>query len=61
MNFKGLFLIGAFMVAILWFCYALVDWVFIDNVVKSETLIKPEIEIIIKNKVVDTIYVYREP
>lgn len=44
-----------------WGGYELVDWLFIDDAIKVTEPIKPEIEIIIKDNVIDTLYVYRKP
>lgn len=46
---------------ILWGCWELIDWLFIDHSIRSTTLIVPEIELVVKNNIVDTIYVYRKP
>lgn len=35
-------------------------WMFTDNVIRSKTLIKPKIELVINNNKVDTIYVYTQ-
>lgn len=48
-------------VLIFWGVYELVDWLFIDDAIRSTKPIIPEIELVIKNNVVDTIYVYRQP
>lgn len=33
-------------------------WLFTDEEIKSEYLIKPKIELIVKNNKIDTIYIY---
>lgn len=48
-------------VLIFWAGYELVDWIFISEDIRVEQPIKPEIELIIKDNKVDTIYVYRHP
>jgi hypothetical protein len=48
-------------VIIFWSGYELVDWFFIDDAIRSTTPITPEIELIVKDNVVDTVYVYRQP
>jgi hypothetical protein len=48
-------------VCIFWGGYELVDWVFIDDAIKTTEPIIPELEIIVKDNVVDTLYVYRKP
>lgn len=40
--------------------YKLIDWLFIDDSIKSEKIIEPEIELTIKDGVVDTLYIYRK-
>jgi hypothetical protein len=45
----------------IWGCWELIDWLWIDEVIKSTTPIKPEIELVVKNNVIDTVYVYRKP
>lgn len=45
----------------LWGCWELIDWIWIDDAIRSSTPIVPEIELIVKDNVVDTIYVYRQP
>ena len=48
-------------VLLFWGGYELVDWLFIDHAIKTTEPIIPEIEIIVKDNVVDTLYVYRQP
>jgi hypothetical protein len=48
-------------VLIFWGGYELVDWLFIDDAIRSTTPITPEIELVVKDNVVDTVYVYRQP
>ncbi len=48
-------------VLIFWGGYELVDWLFIDDSIRSEKIIEPEIELVVRDNVVDTIYVYRHP
>ena len=45
----------------IWGCWELIDLFWIDEVIKSTTPIKPEIELVVKNNVIDTVYVYRKP
>ena len=45
----------------LWGVWELVDWLWIDDAIRSTTPITPEIELVVKDNVVDTIYVYRQP
>ena len=51
----------AICVLVFWGGYELVDWLFIDDAIRTTELIEPEIELVVKDNVVDTIYVYREP
>lgn len=44
---------------LIWGCWELIDWLFIPEVLKSEKLITPEIQLVIKNNVVDTLYIYK--
>lgn len=45
----------------IWGCWELIDWLWIDDAIRSTKQIVPEIELVIKNNVVDTVYVYRQP
>lgn len=44
----------------IWGCWELIDYFFIDEVIKSSTIIKPEIEIQVENNIIDTLYIYRK-
>lgn len=55
----GLILLGALIVGVIWGCWELVDYLWIDDVIKVTTPLKPELEIFVKDNVVDTLYVYR--
>lgn len=46
---------------VFWGSYELVDWLFIDDAIRSTVPIVPEIELVVRNNIVDTIYVYRQP
>lgn len=46
---------------IFWGGWELIDWLFIDDAIKTKTLIVPEIEITVKDNVIDTLYIYRKP
>ena len=48
-------------VLVFWGGYELVDWLFIDDAIRTTELIEPEIELVVKDNVVDTVYVYRKP
>lgn len=64
-NFKGMFttvvFFGAFIVAILWGAWEFIDWMWIDDAIRVSEPLAPEIELIINDNVVDTVYVYRLP
>jgi hypothetical protein len=44
----------------IWGCWELIDYFFIEDVIRSTKIIKPEIELIVKDNIIDTIYVYRK-
>jgi len=46
---------------VFWGGWELIDWLWIDDAIKVSKPITPEIEIIVKDNVVDTLYVYRKP
>lgn len=52
--------LGAFIIALIWGCWELIDWLWIDDAIRTTTPINPEIELVIKNHSVDTIYIYRQ-
>lgn len=52
---------GVVIALALWGCWELIDWLLIDDAIRSTTPIVPEIELVVKDNVVDTIYVYRQP
>ncbi len=52
---------AAICVLAIWGCWELVDWLWIDETIRSSVPITPELEIVVKNNIVDTVYVYREP
>lgn len=43
-----------------WGAWELIDWLFIDHSIRVYTPIIPEIELVVKDNVVDTVYVYRK-
>ena len=45
----------------MWGGWELIDWLWIDEVIKSSTPLTPELEITVKDNVIDTIYIYRQP
>lgn len=44
-----------------WGLWEIIDWLWIDDAIRSTTPITPEIELVVKDNIVDTIYVYRQP
>jgi CHASE2 domain-containing sensor protein len=64
-NFDGvitaLIIIGMVIVATLWGFWELIDWLFIDDAIRSTEPLIPDIELVIKDNKVDTVYVYRKP
>lgn len=48
-------------VVVFWGGWELIDWLFIDDAIKTTQPITPEIEIIVNDNVIDTLYVYRKP
>ena len=54
-------LLCVFCVLVFWGGYELVDWLFIDDAIRTTEIIEPEIELVVKENVVDTVYVYRKP
>lgn len=47
--------------ALIWGSWELIDWLWIDDSIRSSTPISPEIELIIEDNIVDTVYVYHQP
>ena len=52
---------GIFIGLAVWGIFALIDWIWVDDAIRSTTPIKPEIELVVKDNVIDTVYVYRKP
>lgn len=59
--FTALVVIGLFIGLVLWGAWELIDLIFIDDAIKTTSPMVPEIELIIKDNKVDTLYVYRQP
>lgn len=59
--FYGLMIICFLVGLACWGLWELIDWLWIDDAIKSLTPIRPEIKLIINDNVVDTVYVYRQP
>lgn len=52
--------IGAFFMALIFGVFYLINYLFFyDNSIKSDKLLTPKIELIIKENKVDTIYIYK--
>lgn len=58
---KAIFIMCLFSVIVFWGGYELIDWLFVDHSIRSEYPITPKIELIVKDNVIDTIYVYHKP
>ncbi len=58
---RPLIWLGFIVMALIWGTWELIDWLFIDEVIKSRELIQPDIEITVKDNVIDTLYIYRKP
>ncbi len=48
-------------VVVFWGGWELIDWLFIDDAIKVTRPLVPELEITVKDNVIDTLYVYRKP
>jgi hypothetical protein len=64
-NFDGVFtalVVGGLFIGLsVWGAWELIDWIFIDDAIRTTSPMVPEIELIIKDNKVDTLYVYRKP
>lgn len=62
-NFSGavtaLISVGLLIGLATWGLFELIDYLFIDDAIRVTQPLKPEIELTIKDNIVDTIYVYR--
>lgn len=58
---SGLITIGILIVVVIWGGWEIIDYFFIDDAIKVTEPIIPDIEIIVNDNVVDTLYVYRQP
>lgn len=61
LDLRPLVWFGFIVMALIWGLWELVDWLWIDEVIRSSKPIIPEIELVIKNNQVDTLYIYRKP
>lgn len=53
--------VGAFIILSIWIFWEFIDWFWIDDVIKTTSPIIPEIELVIKDNSIDTVYIYRKP
>lgn len=60
-DLRPLILLGAFIILAIWGCWELIDWLWIDDAIRSTKPIVPEIELVVIDNVIDTVYVYRQP
>ena len=58
---SAIVVICVFCLVVFWGGWELIDWLWIDDTIKVSKPITPELEIVVKNNVVDTLYVYRKP
>ncbi len=54
-------LVCVFCLVVFWGGWVLIDGLWIDDAIKVSKPITPELEIVVKDNVVDTLYVYRKP
>lgn len=59
-DLRALIWLGCMVVLVIWGTWELIDWLFIDDTIKTKTPIIPDIEVIIKNGKSDTTYIYRK-
>jgi len=59
LDLRPLIWLGVVMAFSVWGIWELVDWLFIDDAIKTTDPIVPELEITVKNNLIDTLYVYR--
>jgi hypothetical protein len=52
---------GMVIVLAIWGIWGLIDLFFISEDIRSDKPIKPEIELVIRDNKVDTVYVYKQP
>lgn len=57
----ALITLGAVIVLIIWGLWKLIDWAFIDDSIRVTEPLIPELELTVKDNVIDTVYVYRIP
>ena len=52
--------IGVIIGLAIWGCWELVDWMWIDDAIRVSKPIVPELELVVKDNIIDTVYVYRQ-
>ena len=52
--------IGVIIGIAIWGCWGLVDWMWIDDAIRVSKPIVPELELVVKDNIIDTVYVYRQ-
>lgn len=57
--FTSLIILGAAVVLAVWGIVGLIDWIWVDDGIRVDKPVVPELELIIKDNKVDTVYVYR--
>lgn len=57
----SLIIIGILFCAIVWGLWELIDWLWIDDAIRVTEPLVPELELTVKDNVIDTVYVYRIP
>jgi hypothetical protein len=55
----GLITVGIVICLLVWGSWELIDWLLIDDAIRVTKPIIPELELVVKNNVIDTVYVYR--
>ena len=58
-NIGAMILVPVIFILMIWGLWEVIDWLFISDVIKSTEPITPEIELIINDNNVDTLYIYR--
>ncbi len=59
--FYGMIMLGILIVAAIWGMWELIDWLFIDDAIRVAEPLVPELELTVKDNIIDTVYVYRKP
>lgn len=57
----SLIFVGVFIGIVARGVWELIDWAFIDDAIRVTKPLVPELELTVKDNVIDTIYVYRKP